>query len=50
VALLLTRVFYYSQIVVFGAEFTHAVAAEHDLLLYSNRIEADSDKKLEEGK
>lgn len=46
VVLLLTWVFYSSQIVFFGAEFTHALAAEHGILLDTKRVEEDTDPYL----
>ena len=46
VILLLTWVFYSSQIVFFGAEFIHALAAEHAILLDPEAIRAHADKGL----
>ena len=46
IVLLLTWVFYSSQIIFFGAEFTHALAAEHGVLLDSNAVRSDADKGL----
>lgn len=43
VVVLLTWVFYSSQIVFFGAEFTHAFAAEHGKLLDENNIRHTAD-------
>jgi membrane protein len=44
--LLLIWVFYSSQIIFFGAEFTHALAAEHGVLLDPEAVKADTDKGL----
>jgi membrane protein len=44
--LLLIWVFYSSQIIFFGAEFTHALAAEHGILLDPLTVKADTDKGL----
>lgn len=44
--LLLIWVFYSSQIVFFGAEFTHALAAEHGLLLDPDAIRTDADRGM----
>jgi membrane protein len=46
VVLLLTWVFYSSQIVFFGAEFTHALSAEHGLLLDPKNISAKADADI----
>ncbi len=43
IVLLLTWVFYSSQIVFFGAEFTHAFAAEHGKLLDSDAVRPNAD-------
>lgn len=43
---LLTWVFYSSQIVFFGAEFTHALAAEHGVLLDPNAIMHNADSGM----
>ena len=44
--LLLTWVFYSSQIVFFGAEFIHALAAEHGRILDPDAVKANADKGL----
>ena len=44
--LLLTWVFYSSQIVFFGAEFIHALAAEHGISLDPNAVKAHADKGM----
>jgi len=46
IVLLLTWVFYSSQIIFFGAEFTHALAAEHGILLDARAVKASTDKGL----
>jgi membrane protein len=46
--LLLIWVFYSSQIIFFGAEFTHALAAEHGILLDPIAVKPDTDKKLKD--
>ena len=46
IVLLLTWVFYSSQIIFFGAEFTHALAAEHGILLDANAVKANADKGI----
>ena len=46
IVLLLTWVFYSSQIIFFGAEFTHALAAEHGVLLDSNAVRKNADKGI----
>ena len=46
IVLLLTWVFYSSQIIFFGAEFTHALAAEHGILLDSRSVRTDADKGM----
>ena len=46
IVLLLTWVFYSSQIIFFGAEFTHALAAEHGILLDNTNIRADTDEGI----
>jgi membrane protein len=46
ILLLLTWVFYSSQIVFFGAEFIHALAAEHAIILDPEAIKAHADKGL----
>ncbi len=46
IILLLTWVFYSSQIVFFGAEFIHALAAEHAIILDPEAIKAHTDKGL----
>jgi len=46
IVLLLTWVFYSSQIIFFGAEFTHALAAEHGQLLDTTAIKANADKGM----
>jgi membrane protein len=46
IVLLLTWVFYSSQIIFFGAEFTHALAAEHGILLDANAVKASTDKGM----
>ena len=46
IILLLTWVFYSSQIIFFGAEFIHALAAEHAVLLDPEAIKVGSDKGL----
>ena len=46
IVLLLTWVFYTSQIIFFGAEFTHALAAEHGILLDSNAIAPTADEGM----
>jgi membrane protein len=44
--LLLTWVFYSSQIIFFGAEFIHALAAEHGRILDPEAVKANADKGL----
>ena len=44
--LLLTWVFYSSQIVFFGAEFIHALAAEHGVLIDPQAVKADADEGI----
>ncbi|MDB5282392.1 MAG: ribonuclease [Bacteroidota bacterium] len=46
ILLLLTWVFYSSQIIFFGAEFIHALAAEHGLSLDPVAVKASADKGL----
>ncbi len=46
IVLLLTWVFYSSQIIFFGAEFTHALAAEHGILLDERAVKAGTDKGM----
>jgi membrane protein len=46
IVLLLTWVFYSSQIIFFGAEFTHALAAEHGILLDAQAVKTDADKGM----
>jgi membrane protein len=46
IILLLTWVFYSSQIIFFGAEFTNALAAEHGLSIDSNATAPEEDKEL----
>ena len=46
IVLLLTWVFYSSQIIFFGAEFIHALAAEHGKLLDPVAVKASTDKGL----
>ncbi|MCX6200101.1 MAG: YihY/virulence factor BrkB family protein [Bacteroidetes bacterium] len=46
IVLLLTWVFYSSQIIFFGAEFTHALAAEHGTLLDTNAIDPKADEGM----
>jgi membrane protein len=46
IVLLLTWVFYSSQIVFFGAEFTHALAAEHGKMLDPVKILPDADEEV----
>jgi len=46
IVLLLTWVFYSSQIVFYGAEFTHALAAEHGILLDPNAVRPNTDVVL----
>ena len=46
IVLLLTWVFYSSQIIFFGAEFTHALAAEHGVLLDARAVKANTDKGM----
>ena len=46
IVLLLTWVFYSSQIIFFGAEFTHALAAEHGILLDARAVKSGADKGL----
>lgn len=42
IVLLLTWVFYSSQIIFFGAEFTHALAAEHGVSMDAQRVKEES--------
>ncbi len=42
IVLLLTWVFYSSQIIFFGAEFTHALAAEHGISMDAKRVREDN--------
>jgi membrane protein len=44
--LLLIWVFYSSQIIFFGAEFTHALAAEHGILLDPLAVKPDTDRGM----
>jgi membrane protein len=44
--LLLIWVFYSSQIIFFGAEFTHALAAEHGLPIDPNAVRTNADKGM----
>lgn len=44
--LLLVWVFYSSQIIFFGAEFTHALTAEHGLSLDPDAVRTDADKGM----
>ncbi len=44
--LLLIWVFYSSQIIFFGAEFTHALAAEHGILLDPTAIDPNADEGM----
>jgi membrane protein len=46
IVLLLTWVFYSSQIIFFGAEFTHALAAEHGKFLDAESVKANTDKGM----
>lgn len=46
IILLLTWVFYSSQIIFFGAEFTHALAAEYGLSIDSMAVAPEADKGL----
>lgn len=46
IVLLLTWVFYSSQIIFFGAEFTHALAAEHGILLDPLSVKKNADKGM----
>lgn len=46
IVLLLTWVFYSSQIVFFGAEFTHALAAEHGILLDPEVVKPTADEGM----
>lgn len=50
IVLLLTWVFYSSQIIFFGAEFTHALAAEHGILLDTAAISEDADEGIKHTK
>ena len=47
IVLLLTWVFYSSQIIFFGAEFTHALAAEHGILLDTTAISENADEGIQ---
>ncbi len=46
IVLLLTWVFYSSQIIFFGAEFTHALAAEHGISMDAKRVREASDEAV----